>query len=270
MGSAARHKRNFVSKHPFCIFCGGHKNASSIEHCPPRSMFQRREWPEGFEFPACDNCNQGTSDHDLLIAFLARMDPINERGNLDGRLEGIMYMVNKQFPNLYNQMRLTASEARRKNKELGIKPFEGLTHQEMGLINIPNALHESVCILASKLAKALYYKETSNIFPKEGGLMMNWFTNVELVKNGNYPMFDLLNHIGGNAPLLFRAKNLLNDQFSYKLTLSPNNEIIVLQALFGNSFGFVVFGCTKIGYLENANSALKLKFNRESPFSFLS
>lgn len=82
-------------------------------------------------------------------------------------------MVNKQYPTLYNQMRLSASEARRRNKELGITPFQGFTHQEMGVVNIPEDLHQSVCKLASKLAKALYYKETSIAFPLEGELMMN-------------------------------------------------------------------------------------------------
>lgn len=173
MGSGTRRRKKFLTENPYCIFCGGRKPSCTIEHCPPRSMFQNRSWPEGFEFPACNECNYGTSNQDLLIAFLARMDPITEKGDLDGKLKGIMYMVNKQYPTLYNQMRLSASEARRRNKELGITPFQGFTHQEMGVVNIPEDLHQSVCKLASKLAKALYYKETSIAFPLEGELMMN-------------------------------------------------------------------------------------------------
>jgi hypothetical protein len=62
-------KNAFFSAHPVCIFCGGGEKATTIEHCPPRAMFQFRDWPEGFEFPACESCNHGTADHDLIISL---------------------------------------------------------------------------------------------------------------------------------------------------------------------------------------------------------
>jgi hypothetical protein len=69
MGAATRHRQAFLRNHKTCAFCGGGAPSSTIEHCPPRSMFQHRQWPEGFEFPACQACNKGSSDHDLVIAM---------------------------------------------------------------------------------------------------------------------------------------------------------------------------------------------------------
>ena len=90
MGEKKNRRETFLLAHPVCVFCGGGAKATTKEHCPPRSMFQGRQWPEGFEFPACDSCNHGTSDQDLLVAMLARMDPFENQGNSDGRLAGIM------------------------------------------------------------------------------------------------------------------------------------------------------------------------------------
>jgi hypothetical protein len=53
MGAATRHRRAFLAKHRYCAFCGGHATATTVEHCPPRALFQDRRWPESFEFPCC-------------------------------------------------------------------------------------------------------------------------------------------------------------------------------------------------------------------------
>lgn len=269
MAEARNLREAFLLKHPLCIFCGGVTAATTIEHCPPRAMFQFRHWPEGFEFPACAECNHGTDDHDLLVTMLARMDPLNNKGNQDGKLDGLMKMVNRQFPGLFEKMMPSAIEARRKNRELGLKPKPGQTHQEAGGINVTQEMHEAVCTLARKLAKAIYYRETQSVFPNEGCLLLNWFSNADALQHGQYPVFDLLKEIGGYAPALLRSGKYLNDQFELKITLSPEREIVVLQAKFGNSFGFVVFGSTLPGRLEAMIDRLKAQTARDGPFAVL-
>src|SRR5215813_3575574 len=58
-------------------------------------------------------------------------------------------------------------------------------------------------------------------------------------------------HMTGTAPTLIRSGKYLNDQFAYKVSLSDDKRLLALQAGFGNTFGFVVFGSTKPGLLEN-------------------
>ena len=269
MGASTRHRKKFLASNPTCAFCGGSSQATTIEHCPPRAMFQYRKWPEGFEFPACETCNHGSGDNDLIVSMLARMDPFEEKGNIDGRLEGLMFAANKQHPGLLAKMMPSAAEARRNNRRIGITPDAGQTHQEAGGVKVPNEIHVAVCSLARKLAKGIYYRETGKVFSLSGCLLLNWFTNADLFRDGKYIVFDLLKEIGGNVPPVQRTGVFLNDQFEYKITFSPDADILVLQARFGNAFGFVVFGCTILGRLEASITSLRELTSRDGPFAVL-
>jgi hypothetical protein len=269
MGAATRHRQRFLKVHRYCAFCGGTVIATTIEHCPPRSLFQFRHWPEGFEFPACEPCNSSSDDDDLLAAMLARMDPFENKGDLDGKQTGLMKAVKRQFPGLVEKMLPTVFEARRNNRELGLTPEAGQTHQETGVVKVPEEFHSSICVLATKLSKGIFYKETGNVFPIDGCLLLNWFTNADLLRSKTYKVFDLLKDLGGTAPPLQRAGTYLNDQFEYKLTFSPEQDIIILQAKFGNAFGFVVFGCTLPGKLEGIVERLREKSLSNGPFAIL-
>jgi len=232
-------------------------------------MFQHRQWPEGFEFPSCENCNLGTNDHDLLISMLARMDPFEEKGNQDGKLEGLMKMAKKQYPGMFERMMLTASEARRHNRELGLQPQTGQTHQQVGAVKLTPEIHTAVSKLALKLAKGMFYRESGKIFPNNGCLLLNWFTNSELLSEGKYNVFDLLKELGGVSPPLFRSGRFLNDQFEYKLSISPDKDIFIIQARFGNSFGLVIFGSTIPSRLESIVTNLRQQTERNGPFAIL-
>lgn len=269
MGAAASHRRKFLSAHPQCAFCGGKAPAVTIEHCPPRAMFQFRHWPEGFEFPSCEPCNLGTTNQDLLFAMLARMDPLEEKGDRDGRSVGLMKMTNRQYPGLFTKMMPSASQARRTNRELGLRPEPGQTHQETGAVNVPEEIHQAVRVLACKLAKGIFYREAGFPFPDEGCLLLNWFTNADLIRTGKYVVFDLLKELNGAAPTLQRSGKYLNDQFEYKLSLSTETDMLVLQARFGNAFGLVVFGCTVTGKLEAMINRLRERSQRDGPFAVL-
>lgn len=269
MGSATRHRKAFLGAHPLCAFCGGKASATTIEHCPPRAMFQFRRWPEGFEFPSCEPCNLGTDDHDLLIAMLARMDPFELKGDQDGTHVGLMKAVNRQFPGLLEKMMPSASDARRSNREFGLHPAPGQTHQETGLVKIPEEFHRAVSVLARKLSKGIYYRETGFPFPDDGCLLLNWFTNADIVRTGKYVVFDLLKELKGVAPPLQRSGNYLNDQFEYKLSMSSEKDIFVLQARFGNAFGLVVFGSKLPGKLESIVVRLRETSQRNGPFAVL-
>jgi hypothetical protein len=232
-------------------------------------MFQFRHWPEGFEFPACSGCNNGSDDQDLLIAMLARMDPITLRGDLDGRLQGMMKLANRQFPGMFARMLPSAVEARRSNRSRGVTPRPGQTHQEAGGINVTPEMHDAVCVLARKLVKGIYYREARSIFPSEGCLLMHWFTNADADRNGRYPAFELLKQMGGNAPVLERAGKYLNDQFEIKFAMSAERDLFALQAKFGNAFGFVVFGGTVPGKLEATVERLRAATEKQGPFTIL-
>lgn len=232
-------------------------------------MFQHRQWPEGFEFPSCDNCNHGTSDPDLVVSMMARMDPFTESGNQDGRLEGLMFAVNKQYPGIFEKMMPSPNEARRNNKAINIQPAPGQTHQETGSVKIPPEIHDAVCIFSRKLAKAIYYLETHAIFPNEGCLLLNWFTNADFIRDGKYIVFDSLSELGGSSPPLQRSGKFLNNQFEYKVSMSADKAFFVLQSRFSNSFGLVMFGSVIPGKLEGMVEKLREQTKKNGPFAVL-
>lgn len=269
MGAATKHKKAFLLKHPYCAFCGGSAPATTVEHCPPRSLFQDRQWPEGFEFPCCADCNHGTSDEDLLVAMLGRLDPFTELGNRDGRENGLMHAVSKQFPDLFPKLiPSTAREARNRNRKLGIRPAPGQAHLEVPVLSVPVEFHVAICTFGRKLAKAIFYRESSTIFPSDGCLLFNLFSNEQLMLTGKYPVLELMSGVNGEAPRLSRSGRLLNDQFSFKLSMSPEKDTLALQVVLGKSLGFVVFGSTRPGVLESSYERLQREHGN-GPFAVI-
>ena len=69
MGQSRQRTASFLAD-KFCVFCGGTVPATTIEHAPPRVMFVRKLRPKGHEFPACNRCNNGTSQQDQVAALM--------------------------------------------------------------------------------------------------------------------------------------------------------------------------------------------------------
>ena len=217
-------------------------------------MFQHRQWPEGFEFPACKTCNQDSDDDDLLVAMLARMDPFEDKGNLDGKGPGLLAQVQRQYPKIFGKM------------------MAGTHLLGPTVAKVTDEMHDAVSVLARKLVKGVYWRDVGSFFPNDGGLMMTWYTNADVIRDGGHKLFESLKDIAGDVPRLVRSGKYLNDQFEYKISLSPDQTIIALQARFGNGFGFVVFGATTPGLLERniqLAAAAKPRADGVEPFRIL-
>lgn len=272
MGKEAKLNRAaFFERQPLCIFCGGKQQATTKEHCPPRALFQGKLWPEGFEFPACNACNNGTGDDDVVVALIGRMDPFHNGGNKDGRVVGLMKNVNQQHPGLLNEMvSMSAGESRRAARSLGIKPPPGLTYQQTGIVNVTEHMDRAVQTFARKLSKAIFYLETGEIFPAVGEIQFNWFTNAAFFKSGSPPVLEAFSAIEAPVPRIVRNAKNLSDQFDYRYALSANRELALLRAVFGRGFGFVTISSPIPGKLHEIDAELQAKTGKESgPFRFL-
>ena len=269
MATRSELRATLLAHNPSCVFCGGTAAATTIEHCPPRALFQFKQWPEGLEFPACATCNHGSGDDDAAVAMLARFSADGVGGDVDGRVEGLIRNVAAQFPGVFANVVPTHLEARQRNRKLGIKPKPGELQQDAAPITLPEEVKRAVNTFARKLGKGLYYKHTNSVFPNDGTLVFNWFTNVELVLHGRYKLFETLSDIEGNAPGLVRGGKYLNDQFEYKISPSSDAGVFLLQAKLGRSFGIVLMGSRKAGPIEESLASLQAEHGREGPIILL-
>ena len=69
---------------------------------------------------------------------------------------------------MIRNMMSTPTEALGKNRELGISPTPGMTDQDAGAILLTDEMDHAVKVLAGKLAKAIYFLESGNIFSING------------------------------------------------------------------------------------------------------
>src|ERR1700678_3270769 len=68
-------QKRFLADHPFCCFCGGTVASATIDHVPNKAFFANRDWPEGYEFPSCWNCQRGSRVSELVCAAVMRSAP---------------------------------------------------------------------------------------------------------------------------------------------------------------------------------------------------
>ena len=272
MGQSKQRKEQFFKNHPRCIFCGGGRAASTEEHCPPRALFKDKHWPEGQVFAACASCNGGTSDDDLMVAYLAHTDPSNKDPAHFQRGSGLMKGVNRQFPGALKQMFERSNvQARSDARRLNLKPSSGQLYRDLGIVSVPEAMPKSVGTLAAKLTKAIYYQQMNEIFPSSGGIMFQWFTNAQLYEYGKIPVLEVMSAFAGMSPPIQRSRIDLKDQFDYQYSMSDERDIHVVRAVFGRVFGFVTIFSQTLGRLEMIEDSIKEKLGCENgPFQWLS
>jgi hypothetical protein len=78
VGEKLRKRQRFFQENPTCCFCGGVNAATTVDHVPPRACFPKDLMPEDFEFPACKECNNGTSKQDTIFGFCAMLTDFND------------------------------------------------------------------------------------------------------------------------------------------------------------------------------------------------
>ncbi len=262
MGEKKTRTQRMVELHPLCIFCGGRNATTTTEHCPPRAMFDNKAWPEGFEFPACAGCNGGSSDDDLIAAFLSYLSP-DAQGEQLKKGQGLMLRFAQQRRQLLHSMFETSvTERRQKAREVGWTPAPGQTYNDFPGIKLPPEVHDAVRHFAGKLTKALYWKETGKVFPADGGILFHWFTNANLLRDGRIPVLDGFSQLAPEAVVLRRNGKDLSDQFDVRVKVEDAAGLMLVMATFRRSFGFVTLGFVQPGAAERLLESVKAETGR--------
>jgi len=239
MGAKAERKRLFLAAQPFCCFCGGMTPSATEDHVPPRGVFHRRIWPEGYAFPACDACNSVTRYREQVIALLARLHPDTDPGDPTSLKEfrKLLAGISNNQRDLFLELKPTANETKRFLRKRGLNLPPGMTADEYPLLSLKGPIVKaSVKEFARKLFLALHYKKTGKIVPHAGGLMYRWWSNIQ-VSEGKFPkeIFDLVNRF----PNVKRGRHNFIDQFAYRYGASDEGELGAYAVRFRASFVMV-------------------------------
>jgi hypothetical protein len=147
-------KARFLKNHPFCCFCGGTRAATTLDHVPPKACFPVGFWPDEFEFPSCNLCNNGTSKYDTIFGLYSMLMDFNEANRTAAdraRVEQLRHEIANRYPDalpdpathvpLYRAGHIiTPSPVA---VSVGMKPV----------------VREAMKTIGEKLAHALYYRE---------------------------------------------------------------------------------------------------------------
>jgi hypothetical protein len=233
MGQAKAKRRAhaaILERFPFCIYCG--VAATTIEHMPPIQMFRLRARPKGLEFPSCVECNNGTSDSDLVASLLGRVYPDAKSQLAQAEIKKLLAAVANNIPGLLQEMMV--DEAGQKNAARGIPNMPPVV--AVLRANGP-ILERHMRIFGAKLGFALHYEAHGAPVPKKGGVMALYFTNANAAR-GELPR-EIINMLPNRQTLKQGTKHV-SDQFSYSWLLTDERRHTAFYAVFNDSFAILV------------------------------
>jgi hypothetical protein len=237
MGAKSERKRRFLAQHPFCCFCGGFTPAAEPDHVPSRVFFESRQWPEGFEFPACVSCNRVTRHDEQIVAMLSWIypDQVTEKGKAE--VEERIRAVAHNYPAVIEEMRPTVRQLRNAVKKYDLKIDAGQSVADFPVLAVNGPLvNAAIENFSRKLFCALYYKHSGRILPASGGIAVRWFSNVQ-VEGDEIPRSIAPVLLG--FPKLERSRVNLDSQFFYRWGIADTNNAAAFLTFFRRSFAIV-------------------------------
>jgi hypothetical protein len=238
MGEANRklsRRQSFLLEHPWCAYCGA--PATTSDHCPPRTFFQGRQWPETYEFPACEPCNGSARLDEQALAILVR-SKLSEDASVSDQLEWekLLRGVRNNQPHIIAEWtNMTANERKRAMRlAFGRDAGDRRRQEGWGIANIGPMTQAMISRFMIKLSKALYYRHNRHIF--DGVLYVNHINRLSRDTTPEY-----ISNILGMAPALpeiERNRKSLFDQFIYRFNHSPEHRVMYAVVQFGEQFIF--------------------------------
>ena len=244
MGDAKRRLKRrleFLEMHPRCIYCAA--PATTFDHCPPRSFFSERHWPETYEFPACQPCNAAARrDEQALVVLLRctfRETGDAEQSEWNKLLDGVR---NNQPDILAEWGSVTRNELKHELRRIFGADGDRLRNTGWGMANIGPLTQAMLDRFTIKLAKALYYKHNGDIL---NGVL--YIHHIDITKRDG--VHEYLQSILLMAPALAeirRNQRSLAEQFLYRFNNSPEHGVMHAVVQFGDQFIFQILAMSSL------------------------
>lgn len=235
MGQAQQRKQAILRMNHPCIFCAGRALATTEDHQPARALFDGKDWPEGYVFPACEPCNQASKHDEHILSLLVRFNSARE-DDPQRRADFVKYTkaMRNNFPDVIKI--LTANEKRKFLKSERLRLPEGRALADLHIAGISaDDAEQAFGKVLRKIMRALHWKHTGKIAPSDDRLApVNWYTNAYLHvlhETGDFELFSKL----PARPIIARARRDLSDQFVYRYGVNETKDVSVYLLMFRHS-----------------------------------
>lgn len=220
MGRSKRLRNSLIGKP--CIFCAGARVSDTVEHIPPRVFFLKKERPRGYEFPACESCNNGSSQQDQVAAMFASISGSAMQSEVyDQQTHSLMRGVANNAPEVIHYVATeNSSEVRVDGQPLFFVPVDR------------RLFHYWLNPWAAKQAIGLWSEHTKKTLGAEDRILVQWITNASLIEEG-LPI-GVVDALGGLG--LFRSgRRDFSNQFAYRYGISETREYGAFLMIFHSS-----------------------------------
>jgi hypothetical protein len=244
MGQAKKHRESiFKRSGGLCVFCGGVKAATTIDHMPPRNMFDGKDRPAGLEFAACAPCNNGAGRTDLVCALIGRIYPDSRDPAALAELQGYLRAVKNNVPGLLEEMQPHAARAKLGAQRLGLSVGEG------GLLSIGGPIATAhMEAFGARMGLAMHFERTGQIVPPEGAVFVRIYSNVELFED-KVPreIFEIL----PESATLEQGRKTVGSQFRFGVEVTVEGSMTMSFTSFRQSFAILTITTVDLSALSD-------------------
>ncbi|MDH0117218.1 hypothetical protein N7379_22285 [Rhizobium pusense] len=231
MGARKNKLAKFLSAHTHCYFCG--EEATTIDHVPSRECFLGRVGPEGYEFPACKNCNNSAGRAEQTVALYRHCTDFTEDERGKPQVRKLLDGLRNNSPTRMPIMDVTVNQKRRIARQSGISLSPGQTYAGLPIIGINRDVHDDFATFSRRLTCALFYKHLGKVLPSTHMVKTQWMQFIhkkaeEIVEDITKDM-PHLTHTG-------RINTNIGQQFSYRWYAEGQTETFIFIAQFAMAF----------------------------------
>lgn len=209
-----------------CIYCEA--PPLTIEHMPPKGMFEARDRPKGWEFACCGKCNENTRIADSVAQLLAFVDPKERQQWKTKRIKDIFDGIKRKAPRLAEELSLRSKHHSTFVRHRGVlQPIHTLKIDGPALTSHLNAF-------SAKLAMASFANFVGRPLEMDGLIYSQWYLNLGVPLDVYHAHLSIM---PGFAQLM-QGKKVSGEQFRLHYN-SDNKSIIAAMINFHNSLTVV-------------------------------
>jgi hypothetical protein len=225
-------QRKLLIEHPDCYFCGGIGRATTIDHVPPRACFPRGYAPEGFEFPACQECNKGADKDDQIFGLYSMLLDFDESKTSQQDHIKRLLELHKGIKNNYPDALPDLATAFPVPNQAGSIPPAAIA------LETNSVFKAASMTMGKKLTHALYMLEMRKILTTRHRFRCNWY---QPQWQGTESLTSYFNSLMPDEKIGTRSNiKPYGDRFRYISGTKETEDFFMYAAQFGR--GLVLWG----------------------------